>query len=142
MFTSMLPVLIVGGIMGAFDIYLDFATMMVAAVTIGIAVDDSIHFLWHYVNTRRSGSSRNEAIEFAVKKAGRAIIFTSIILASGFLMLMFSAFIPTIFFGILGAIVVVFALLGDLLFLPAFMYLNSNRQKHLGHQNLKTHKLN
>jgi predicted RND superfamily exporter protein len=142
MFTSMLPVLVVGGIMGAFDIYLDFATMMVAAVTIGIAVDDSIHFLWHYVNTRRSGSSRNEAIEFAVKKAGRAIIFTSIILASGFLMLMFSAFIPTIFFGILGAIVVVFALLADLLFLPAFMYLNSHRKKQRGHQNLQTHKLN
>jgi len=121
MIPSIFPIIVAGGVMGFFNIYLDFATMMVAAITIGIAVDDTVHFLWRYVRERRQGSSQSEAVHTAVQHAGRAIILTSLILCCGFSMLIFSTFIPNIYFGVLGGVIVIVALLGDILILPALI---------------------
>ncbi len=124
---SVLPIVAAGGIMGLFSIYLDLSTMIVAAVTIGIAVDDTIHFMIQYIKARKSGKGEREALRIAISNAGTAILYTSLILVCGFSMLMFSTFVPNIFLGLLGSIVIILALTGDLIVLPAIILLPEKR---------------
>ncbi len=118
---SVLPIIVAGGVMGISNIYLDFASMIVAAVTIGLAVDDTIHFMLQYTQAIKAGNDRKEAVRVALSHAGKGILFTSIILYCGFSFMIFSTFVPNISFGILGGIVIIFALLGDLVVLPALI---------------------
>ncbi len=118
---SVLPIMVAGGVMGIFGIYLDFSSIVVAAVTIGLAVDDTIHFMMQYIQARKAGKDNKEAIHIAVSHAGRAIFFTSIILFCGFIILIFSTFVPNIYLGLLGGIIILLALVGDLIVLPALI---------------------
>ena len=101
---------------------LDFGTMIIAAVTFGIAVDDTIHMMSRYVKNRRAGRERQEAMHIALTESGRAIVFTSIILYSGFTVLVLSSFVPNIYFGLFGGIIILVALIADLLILPAVIF--------------------
>jgi len=94
-------------------------------VAIGIAVDDTIHFLYQYRMERRTGSDRTEAIRGAILIKGKAMMTISMILAAGFGVLILSSFVPTMQFGILTALIMVTALAGDLLFLPAILGLEA-----------------
>ncbi|OVE81511.1 hypothetical protein BVY04_03080 [bacterium M21] len=127
MLPSVFPILVAGGVMGMLNIYLDFATMMIAAVTMGIAVDDTVHFLWHYVQGRRKGMVRSEAVDFAIGHSGKAILLTSMILWCGFGMLVFSTFVPNIYFGVFGSLIILMALVGDLLVMPALIACRDRR---------------
>ena len=131
MIPSLTPIVIAGGIMSAMGIYLDFTTMIVAAVTFGIAVDDTIHVMSRFVRAKREGSSNEEAIHLAITEAGRAVVFSSIILVSGFSMLMFSGFVPNIYFGFFAVVIIFIALISDLYLLPAAIYtiIRSNGSK-------------
>lgn len=124
---SVLPIIVAGGVMGILNIYLDFGSMVVAAVTMGLAVDDTIHFMSQYIHARREGKTRKEAVHFALSNAGRAILFTSVILCCGFSMMLLSTFVPNMYVGILGGTVILLALLGDLLILPGLI-LFSNKE--------------
>lgn len=131
MIPSLTPIVIAGGIMSALGIYLDFATMIVAAVTFGIAVDDTIHVMSRFVNAKRDGHTNEEAIHLAVTESGRAVVFSSMILVSGFAMLMLSSFVPNIYFGLFGTIIIFIALVADLYLLPSAIYtiIRSNGKK-------------
>ena len=118
---NMFPILMNFGIMGLLGIPLNTATALISAVAIGIAVDDTIHFLHQYREERNRGLERSGAIENTIRIKGRAIITTSIILAFGFGVLLLSSFTPTIQFGALAALIMLTALAGDLLFLPAIL---------------------
>ncbi len=121
MIPNLLPILMAGAVMGIFNIYLDFATLMIAATTLGIAVDDTIHFMSSYVKFRRENSSHEESIVKTFRSNGPAIISTSTILIIGFGMLTVSSFVPNIFMGIIGAVVIAFALIAELILLPALI---------------------
>lgn len=120
---NVFPVIWVLGLMGFVGIPLDVGTTLVAGITIGIAVDDCIHFLSRYAQARKRGDDARTAIAYVLRHSGRAIVFTSVILAGGFWMLVFAQFKPTAYLGLISGITIVFALLADLLVLPAILYL-------------------
>lgn len=118
---SLSPILVAGGLMGYLGIYLDFSTMMVAAICFGIAVDDTIHVMTRYTNARRGGESRRKAVNRAVTESGRAVTFTSLILYCGFSITMLSSFMPNVYFGMFSGIILIIALVTNLLLLPAII---------------------
>ncbi len=108
------------GIMGWMGIALDFMTITIASVAMGIAVDDTIHYVHRYLEERK-GTGSKEAVGQAHRSVGMAIVYTTLIIVTGFLLLVFSNFVPSINFGLLTAISISLALLADLCLLPAIL---------------------
>lgn len=118
---NIVPVGMIFGFMGWFDIPLDMMTITIAAISIGIAVDDTIHYI-HRFNLEYQGS--NDYIQSVVnshKSIGRAMFYTSTIIMIGFCLLVLSNFIPTIYFGILTMIAMFMAIVADLMLLPVLL---------------------
>ena len=126
---SIVPVLLTGGLVSFAGVAIDLGTMIVGAMTIGIAVDDSIHIMSRYLQYRKQGKSTREAIDGAMQSAGRAVILTSIILISGFSVMLLGSFVSYIYVGLFSAIIMGLALAGDLIFMPALLYLFDNSEK-------------
>ena len=106
------------GLMGWLGIPLDMMTITIAAITIGIAVDDTIHYIHRFRREFAVDLDYREAIIHCHNSIGRAIYYTSITIMVGFSVLAFSNFIPTIYFGLLTGSAMLLALVGDLLLLP------------------------
>ncbi len=124
---NMLPIIFNLGFMGLAGIPLNTATAIISAVAIGIAVDDTIHFLNQYQNERQIGKSIRQATATAIETKGVPIMTTSLILIGGFGVLVVSSFVPTIQFGLLCSIIMLFAVVSDLAILPAVLLLKSTR---------------
>lgn len=120
---NLLPILLVLGSMGYVGIPLDPATVMIAAIAFGLAVDDTIHFLGHFRRLRRDGSAPRDAARETLAAVGRALWITTVVVAAGFSMLCFSSFRPLLFFGLLSAVTALVALAGNLVLLPAILIL-------------------
>ncbi len=121
MIPNFLPILFTSALMPLLGIALDVGTVMVAGVALGLVVDDTIHFLARLkIEAERTGDIRR-AITEALISTGRPIIFTSIVLSLGFLVLLFASFNPVIHFGILSCIVILLAVVFDLIVLPAIL---------------------
>jgi len=122
MIPNLIPILFMAAIMGIFNIKLRPTTAMTFAIAFGIAVDDTIHYL---VRFRKELSNNNgnykEANAATIYSTGNAIISTSLILSSGFLVMVSSNFLPSRDFGFLLAITMFGAIIGDLFFLPAML---------------------
>lgn len=118
---NILPIVFNLGLMGWLGIPLNTATAIISAVAIGIAVDDTIHFIHQYQEELRNGLSPHPAVLAALEKKGRAIVGTSLILMGGFGVLVLSSFVPTIQFGFLCSMIMLFALVSDLFVLPALI---------------------
>ena len=117
--TNLIPIFTILGIIAWFGISIRPPTAMTFAVALGIAVDDSLHFLLRYRKELRQGMNRVEAIKSTIINTGSALMITTTILVSGFSILLFSAFLPTYQFGLLSASMIGVALLCDLTLLPA-----------------------
>ncbi len=115
------PIVLNFGIMGALGIPLDTGTAIIAAVAIGIAVDDTMHFLSEYKSVRDTNMPVHRAIRAVLLIKGRALISSSLILCIGFSVLILSHFVPTMNFGLLTAIIMITAMAGDMVFLPSLM---------------------
>jgi predicted RND superfamily exporter protein len=109
------------GIMGWLGINLDMATSIIAAITIGIGVDDTIHFLNNFRHLRARGLDVNETIAGTLAVSGKAILFTSFALILGFSVFTVSNFRPVILFGLLMAMTMIATTIGALLVLPAII---------------------
>lgn len=120
---SVLPILMTGAFAGYLGIYLDQSAVIVFAMTMGIAVDDSIHVMSRYLLAKNQGASTHDAIARSMRESGRAVVFSSIVLVSGFSVLCFGSFTTVIYVGMFGAIIMSLALVGDLIVLPAILYL-------------------
>lgn len=118
---NLFPIIANLGVMGLLDIPLNAATAVISAVAIGIAVDDTIHFLYHYKLEKQRTASTHEAIAHTIHAKGSAIIFTTIVISVGFSVMSTSNFGPIRDFGILTALTMVNALIGDMIILPAFL---------------------
>ncbi len=125
---NIFPIALNFGIMGAAGIPLNTATALIATVALGIAVDDTIHFLSTYRNKRKNEPQNEKAVNKVILTKGRAIISSSLILCIGFGVLTLSRFIPTLYFGFLSTLIMITALIGDIIFLPAIICLGSDRE--------------
>jgi uncharacterized protein len=109
------------GIMGYAGIPLDLMTITIAAISIGIGVDNAIHYLHRYLVEYRAGRSAREAVRRAHATIGSAIYFTGLTIMVGFSLLAFSNFTPTIYFGLLIALAMGLAMLANLVLLPSLL---------------------
>lgn len=110
--------LMILAVMGYANIPLDLMTITIAAIAMGIAVDDTIHFVHHYLH---GDSTPNEAVKQAYFSVGYAMLFTTVIIGVGFALLAFSDFVPSVLFGLLTALAMMVALVTDLTLLPALL---------------------
>ena len=118
---NILPLIFAGGIMGFMGIELRPATAMTFSIALGIAVDDTIHFLSRFRSEFKVSRSHKKSTSITILTTGRAIISTTITLAMGFVVLLFSNFKPNSEFGILSTIILVIALISSLLLLPSLI---------------------
>ncbi len=126
---NLFPIILNFGIMGLFNVPLNTATSLISAVALGIAVDDTIHFLYEYIKQRQTGQSRDASLDRVITRKGRAILTSSVILCIGFGVMVFSKFIPIVNFGVLSAVIMMTALIGDLVILPAIIYVGPGSKK-------------
>ena len=119
---NILPTVSAFGLMGLLGIPLDVDTLMIAPLIIGIAVDDTIHFVTHYRMNLSRGDSVGKALKHTVDEVGRAVTFTTLILGVSFLVLGFSDYLGIARVGIFGSFAIFVALICDLLFLPALIH--------------------
>lgn len=117
---NLLVVATVFGTMAWFGIALDLMTMTIAAVAMGIAVDDTVHYMHRFLQEVRTGDMQ-EAVAATNTSVGVAMCYTTIILVAGFLALLFSDFVPTTLFGLLTGVALTSALLFDLTVLPVLL---------------------
>ena len=115
------PMLMMFGLIGMTGNEFNLGISMVAAVALGIIVDDTIHFVTKYLKSRQSAQNRIEAVYEVFNKVGSAIISTSVILAIGFGILIFSSFGINEKFGLFTAFTMVIALVMDLTLFPAVL---------------------
>jgi len=118
---NILPLLVLGGIMGWFGINLKVSTSIVFGIAFGIAVDDTIHFLVKYLQEKKKGKPRIIALRRTSVSTGKAIILTTVILCAGFISLAVSDFTSTFYVGSLISLTLANALLADLFLLPALL---------------------
>ena len=124
---NILPVILVVGLMGWLGINIDIGVAIAGAIIIGVAVDDTIHFLVKYFDARKRGLNMEDTFDEVLRYAGKAILFTTIILTVAFSMFAFSTFTPNQNFGIVTAFALVIAFVVDLLLLPALLSLADKR---------------
>ena len=109
------------GIIGILEIPLDMMTITIAAITIGIAVDNSIHYIYRFKEEFQKIGNYEKTVNFCHSTVGIAILNTSITIVFGFSILVFSNFIPTIYFGVFTGIAMLLAMLLVLTLLPALI---------------------
>ena len=115
---NIFPLLFGGALMGYFNIPLDAPTTIIFAISFGIAVDDTIHFLSKYKLERMKGNSLEASLKSTIVETGKAIIITSIILFFGFLILLTSKTFSVVAIGLLVSGTLLSAVLADLLLIP------------------------
>jgi predicted RND superfamily exporter protein len=109
------------GFIGALNIPLDMMTITIAAITIGIAVDNSIHYIYRFRQEVKDRKNKNDAVYICHHTVGKAIISTSVTIVFGFSILGFSNFIPTIYFGLFTGLAMITALILVLTLLPRLL---------------------
>jgi len=121
MIPNLLPVLCAMAVMGFAGVPMDFITLLVACIAIGIAVDDTIHFLVRYRQEFAKNGDYEDAIRMTLRSVGRAMLFTTLILCAGFSMFAASVMVNVAIFGGLLTLTLVVALLSDFVVMPAIL---------------------
>ena len=109
------------GIIGLLGIPLDMMTITIAAITIGIAVDNSIHYIYRFKEEFKKIKDYNKTLKTCHSTVGVAILNTSITIVFGFSILVLSKFIPTIYFGVFTGLAMLLAMISVLTLLPALI---------------------
>ena len=121
-FVAILPniftALLILGLMGLSGIPLNIMTITIAAITIGIGVDDAIHYIHRYKKELSNGKNVFESIWTSQVTVGKALWFTSITIASGFILLIFSNFTPSIYFGLFTCLAMLVSILATFTIVP------------------------
>lgn len=121
MIPNLLPILLTLGFMGWMGFTLDVATVLVAAIAVGVTVDDTIHLLNHFLEHKQKGASVYEALQAAQAEIGPAILKTSLILCVGFLVFALGSLKPTVMFGLVSAATFLLAMVCELVVSPALI---------------------
>ncbi|MBD3315508.1 MAG: MMPL family transporter [Chitinivibrionales bacterium] len=118
---NLLPSILTFGLLGLLKIPLDFYTMMLAPIIIGISVDDTIHFLSHYRLRLMTDENSNSALVHTLKESGQGIVFTTLVLGLGFGIMSIASTPGTAKLGKFGSLSVFAGLMNDLILLPALI---------------------
>ncbi len=129
MIPNLAPILITLGVMGWFDFPLDTFTLQVGSIAIGLAVDDTIHFMHNFRRYyERTGDAR-EAVHETLRTTGQALLFTTLVLCSGFLVMVFGDMRSTFNFGFLASFALAMAFLADVTLAPALIMVFTGREQ-------------
>jgi predicted RND superfamily exporter protein len=134
---NLLPLLVIAGIMGLVGINIKISTSIIFAVAFGIAVDDTIHFMSKLRIELNKGKSIIYALKRTYLSTGKAIVVTSLILVSGFLLLISSSLSSTFYIGLLVSLTLLFAVISDLFFLPVLVLIFFQKPSKKSKQYLK-----
>lgn len=118
-----LPIIVVLGGMGWLGVRINMGAAMIAAVSMGLSVDSSIHYIVSFQRARVRGLSTTAALDEVQQNVGRAVVFSTLALIVGFLVLCTSEFIPTVYFGALVSLSMLGGLAGNLVVLPLLITL-------------------
>jgi uncharacterized protein len=118
---NIFPLLCTGAFIVLSGRYLEMSSVIVFSISLGIAVDDTIHFLVCYQRERRAGADSESAIRTTIQRVGKALVMTTVALVAGHTVVLFSGFPAIQKFGLLTALTIGSALAGDLLLLPALL---------------------
>ncbi len=118
---NVIAALLIVAWMGYSGIAMDLMTVTIAAIIIGIGVDDAIHYLHRFREELKRNGDVRQAVERAHQTIGRAMYFTTMTVIGGFSILGFSNFIPTVNFGLLTALAMALALIANMVVLPAIL---------------------
>lgn len=130
MIPNLTPILLVFGLLGWMQMPIDIGIMMTASIALGLAVDGTFHLLFSYQEALRATRCRYRSIRRALMKTGLPIISSAVISGTGLLALGLSPFRPTMRFGVLMFCLLITALIGDLVLLPALLALRTRRLRH------------
>ncbi len=132
MFPNLIPIFTVLAVMVVFNIPLDLFTMLIGAIVMGMAVDDTVHFMHNFKRYYDRSGDVEQAIRQTLTSTGRAMLVTSVVLSVGFFIYVFASMNNLLNFGLLTSIAIVVALLADFLLAPALMvllYRNKNNRE-------------
>jgi len=118
---NIISISLVLGFMGWFKIPLDMMTITIAAISMGIAVDNTIHYIYRFKNELQKDNNYALSMYRTHMSIGFAMYYTSVTIIVGFCILVFSNFIPSIYFGILTSLAMIMALLSSLILLPQLL---------------------
>ncbi len=128
MLPNLAPIIITMGLMGWLGLPLDMFTMLIGSIAIGIAVDDTIHFIYNFRRYFAQSGDGVTAVRQTLHTAGRAMMTTTVVLSLGFFIFMFASMNNLFNFGMLTGIALILALLSDFLLAPAlFTLISSSR---------------
>jgi predicted RND superfamily exporter protein len=129
---NIFPVLLMLGVMGWAGIFLDVATASIAAIVLSFCIDDTIHFIHHYQQCPQEGREPAAARGSTMKRVGPAILFTSLILLMGYMLMAFAALKTVMLFGLLISIAIAGALYSHLLIFPILLELFDKKEVPAG----------
>ncbi|TQV89824.1 efflux RND transporter permease subunit [Aliikangiella coralliicola] len=133
---NLVPAIIAFGIWGIFVSQVGMSLAMVAGMTLGIVVDDTVHFLSKYLRAREEkGLSATEAVRYAFANVGKALVTTTIVLGAGFSVMTFSSFSLNSDMGVMTALTITVALLIDFLLLPALLLTYEKEKRNVQEPN-------
>jgi predicted RND superfamily exporter protein len=121
MVPNLTPIIVTLGLMGWAGIPLDAFNLVVGCIAIGLAVDDTIHFMHNFERNFGACGDARRAIHDTLQTTGRAMLFTTLVLAAGFFIFMLSSIRPLTEFGLLVGFAIVVAFLADVLLAPALL---------------------
>ena len=124
---NIFPAAVVYGVWGMLVGEVNQAAAMTFSISIGLVVDDTVHFLSKYMLARKEGKTAEESIEYSFTTAGSALLVTSVAISAGQSMLMFSSFAPNVTTAVMLVSIVMVALLLDFIFLPPILMLFDGR---------------
>jgi predicted RND superfamily exporter protein len=122
-FANLLPIAVVLGVMGWLNIPLDMMTMTIAAISLGVAVDDTIHYIHRFKREFRKDRKYLPTMHRCHGSIGHAMYYTSVTIIIGFSILALSNFVPSVYFGLLTGLAMFIALLAALTLLPQMLIL-------------------
>lgn len=127
MVPNLLPIVITLGFMGWVGIPLDAFTLLIGSIALGLAVDDTIHFFHHFLRYHEATGDPVYAVHETLLTSGRAMLFTTMVLVTGFWLFMFATLNNLFYFGLLTGLTLVVALAADMLLSPAILTLVARR---------------
>ncbi len=131
MVPNLLPVIVATGFMGYSRIPLDMCTIMVGSIAIGLVVDDTLHFMYNFQKYYSESGCGASAVRETLLGTGRALLFTSLILSSGFYVVMFASLRHTIRFGFLLGTIILLALAADFIIASAIVILMTRQKRQI-----------
>ena len=120
---NIIPIGMIFGFMGWFNIPLDIMTITIAAIAMGIGIDDTIHYIHRFEVELKKDNLYYFSMHRSNTSIGRALYFTTLVIVIGFSILTLSNLLPTIYFGLLTMLVMIAALISDLILLPKLLLL-------------------